>query len=88
MKKLLIILLVLAGLGFLTYEMISLGRKECSLCLTFKEQRKCVSALGPTNHEALEEAHRNACALLAQGVTESLACGRTAPDETQCKQPE
>lgn len=85
MKTTLLVILILASFGgFLTYEMLKLGEIECSLCIEFKSQRHCSKALGPTEEEATDEAHRNACAILASGVTEVLACNRAQRQQIQC----
>lgn len=81
----LLVLLILTAFGaFLTYEMLKLGDIECQLCIEFKSQTHCSTALGPTEKEALDEAHRNACAILASGVTEVLACNRAPRSNIQC----
>lgn len=84
-KKLVIVGVVLILAAWLTHQMFSLAQTECSLCVTFNQVKKCVKALGPTEKEALDEAHRNACAQLASGVTETLACGNIPAEEVSCQ---
>ena len=86
--KIVIVSLVLLAVVFLTYHMFSLGKVECSLCIQFKDQKQCSTALGPDEKAAAEEAHRNACAVVAQGVTDSVTCGRTPAEEQSCRVPE
>lgn len=86
MKWIIGIVIVLSLLALLTYKMTHLARLECSLCITFKELRRCTHALGPTNSEALDEAHRSLCAQMASGVTEVLACNRAPREDIQCSQ--
>jgi len=86
MKKAMIALFIVVGLGgLLTYKMLSLAQIECRLCIEFKGRKECPTALGPNENEAMDEAHRNACALLASGVTEVLACNRSERTEISCK---
>jgi len=40
---------------------------------------------GATEREALLAARTNACALLASGVTNTMACERTDPTSTACR---
>lgn len=71
--------------GFLTYQMLSLASYECSLCIEFNGRKECPTALGPSEKEALEEAHRNACAILSSGVTQVLACNRSEAFNVKCE---
>lgn len=87
MKIVLTLLFIMIAGGVLSYKMLNLAQVECGLCVEFKGNRKCTTALGATDQEALDEAHRNACALLAGGVTEVLACQRVERLSVQCGQP-
>ncbi|TVQ76321.1 MAG: hypothetical protein EA369_10245 [Bradymonadales bacterium] len=87
MKVVLSLSIVLLVAGLVTYQMIGLARVECQLCIQFKGQRHCTNAFGATHTEALDEAHRTSCALLASGVTEVLACQRQAREEVSCRPP-
>lgn len=84
-KTLIISFIVLVLLGFLTWKMLHLAQKECSLCIEFKGDRKCLSALGPTDEQALEEAHRSLCAVMTSGVTDVVACQRLPREGVACK---
>jgi len=84
-QKTIIVVIIVAGLvGFLTYEMLSLGQIECKLCIDFNGRRDCPTALGPNEEEAIAEAHRNACAKLSSGVTDTLACNRSERTQINC----
>ncbi len=48
-------------------------------CIEFKGRVECRTAAGPNEQQALRTAVENACAVLASGMTESLACGATPP---------
>ncbi len=66
-------------LGVIVYSTLSLARYECEVCMTFNGRSACRSAAGATREEALRTASDNACAFLASGRTDSMACGRTPP---------
>jgi hypothetical protein len=76
--------IVLLAVGGLTYMMFALAQVECSLCVTYQDHRHCSKAMGPDKAAATDEAHRNACALLAQGVTDSVNCGQAPAEELEC----
>jgi len=86
-KPLLIFIIVVGVVGVITYQMIGLAKVECELCIEFKSQKHCPTALGATHEEALDEAHRNACAILSSGVTEVLACQRQERQDVSCTPP-
>jgi hypothetical protein len=77
---------VLGVLALLVYQLIGEGGVKCRVCVTFKNQRKCGSAVGPSEAEARREAQNTACSQMAQGVTESFACPNVPPDEVNCDQ--
>ena len=85
-KKLVIAGVILVLISLFTWHLFSLAKVQCSLCVTFKDRIQCSTALGPNESQAQDEAHRNACALLAQGVTESVACERAPRAEMSCRQ--
>lgn len=82
--RLIVIAAVVLAAGALTYTMFSLARVECSLCIDFNGQRQCSKAYGPDQRAAAEEAHRNACAIVAHGVTDSVKCGQTPAKDQAC----
>ena len=83
-KKIIITACVIIAAALMTYKMFSLAQVECSLCIHYKDQNQCSKALGPDNAAASEEAHRNACAILSQGVTEAVACNRVPSENLKC----
>jgi hypothetical protein len=78
-----VIALALGGLMF--WQLRGEASIECKVCFNFKGMRRCVTAVGPSEEQARAEAQNNACAQLAKGVTESVACGKLAPDEAACQ---
>ncbi len=49
------------------------------VCMEFHGRSECRIAAGPTEQQALRTAIENACALIASGMTDSMACDRTPP---------
>ena len=80
--------LVLAGCilfgAFIIYRSLHVASYRCSVCLTFRGAEACRTVEGPTESEARMGATTNACAYLAAGVTDSMACERTAPTKVDC----
>ena len=57
---------------------------ECEVCVTFRGAQNCRKALGPTEADAKRTAQDNACGLISQGMTQSIACANTPPDSVVC----
>ncbi len=77
--KLVIAGVVLLLVAALVYSTLSLARYECEVCVSFRGRSACRVAAGATREEAIRTASDNACAFLASGRTDSMACGRTLP---------
>jgi hypothetical protein len=69
----------LAFVGVLVYSSLGLGEVKMEVCIEFKGRTGCGTAAAPTEAEALRVAADNACALIASGMTDSIACARTEP---------
>jgi hypothetical protein len=79
-KPVLIGLLIFAALmGLLVYSTLTLGGQRVEVCMQFRGQQSCRTASGSTREQALRTALQNACAEIASGVTDSLACERSEP---------
>lgn len=82
------IVVTLVGVGvFAAWLWSGVGaqtRYECETCIAFEGRSLCRKALGPDEEKATAEARRNACALLASGVTQSFACDRVPPTSVTC----
>jgi hypothetical protein len=80
--------LVVAGVilfvAFVMYRSLHVAGYRCSVCLSFRGQEVCRTVDGPTEHEAQMGATTNACAYLAAGVTDTMACDRTPPTKVDC----
>lgn len=75
-----IALLALAFLALLVWSSMGLKKHRVEVCITFQGKTACRTAAGPTREQAQQAAIDTACALLASGMTETMACGRTSPD--------
>jgi len=70
--------------GFVVYSSLRIGGVRCEVCVAFDGRQACRAVDGPTEREALVAAQTNACAFLASGVTETMACERTSPIRSNC----
>ena len=76
---------VLVFLGLMFFAMQGLSAHTCEVCVEFDGKTKCRTAKGPTQQEAVKTATDNACAYVAQGMTESMRCTRTPPKSVSCQ---
>lgn len=70
--------------GYLVYGSMRAVQAECELCVSFRGQRVCRSGSGATEDEAQRAAQRAACAVLAVGMDESIACSNASPEALRC----
>jgi hypothetical protein len=75
----------IALIGFIIYSATGLGQVSCEVCVEFHGKTSCQPAAGTTKDEAVKTAEDIACAELASGRTESIACERTPPKSIICK---
>ena len=73
------ILFVVAVLGVLVYSSMGLRQYRVEVCMEFNGRQDCRSAAGKTKELAQRTATDNACALISNGMTESIACSNTPP---------
>jgi hypothetical protein len=71
-------------MAFVIYRSFQVAGYQCSVCIAFHGQSACRTVEGPTEQDALQAATNNACAFLAAGVTDSIACERTQPSKVDC----
>ena len=77
--------LLAAVLGFVVFQSFRLESASCEVCMQYNGARQCRTVAGATRDEAREGAVTNACAFLASGVTDSMACQRTRPISETCR---
>lgn len=71
-------------MAFVVYRSFHLTGVRCEVCITYAGRSQCRTVEGQTEDEALKAATDNACAYLASGVTDSIACTHTPPTSRQC----
>jgi hypothetical protein len=81
MKKtvILAIAFVVVVLCVLVYTTMGNDRYRCEVCMVFNGKQACRIAAASTEAQALRTATENACAQIASGVTESMACDSRQP---------
>ena len=78
-------------LGFLSFMALVIWRSfqvagyQCTICMAFADREVCRTVEAATAHDARMSAVNNACAFLASGVTDSMACERTQPAKEDCR---
>ena len=78
-------LLAVVTLALVLYAALSSAQLTCEVCMTYLGRTQCREASGRTEKEATRTAIDNACAFLASGMTQTVACTTTtAPDSVQC----
>ena len=77
---------VILGIAFavtvlivLVYTTMGNNRYRCQVCVVFRGRQACRVAGASTEAQAQRTAMENACAEIASGVTDSMACGSTQP---------
>ena len=84
-STLLTIAAILAIAALFFYMTTAKASQECTVCMEFRGQRNCATAVGPTEEQAREGAQTTACGPIASGMDQSIACGRTPPASVQCR---
>ncbi len=75
----LIAMLVAGFVAYLIYSTMGQSKFRVEACMEFQGRESCKTASGPTEQQALRMAIETACAQIASGMTESMACDRTPP---------
>ena len=70
---------VLVLVAVLVKSTMNLAKYRVEVCLDFQGRNSCRVAAAVTEADALRAAHDNACALVASGVTETIACEQIPP---------
>jgi hypothetical protein len=66
-------------LAVLLYSSLGLKKYRVEVCMEFEGRSACRTAGAATEEQALRTATDNACALIASGMTESVACTASRP---------
>ena len=83
--RLLTLFAVLAFAGFLLWSTLSSQRVECTVEVAFNNSRNTATASAASETDATREAQTAACGPIANGMNESIACGRIPPLSRQCR---
>ena len=67
----------------LVYTTMGNARYRCEVCISFQNRTACRTAAAATEAQALRTASENACAQIASGVTDSIACENTTPQSVK-----
>ncbi len=76
---------LLLFMSVVVYSSLRVGGVRCELCIHFDGRQACRAVDGSTEQEARTAAQTNACALIASGVTQTMACERTQPATAACR---
>ena len=81
MKKPVIIGLILfaALVALILFSTMGMATHRVEVCIEFNGRTNCRTTSGSTEEFAERTAISNACASLASGVTETMACERSTP---------
>jgi hypothetical protein len=74
---------VVVVLIVLVYTTLGNARYRCEVCISFQNRSACRTAKAATEAQALRTASENACAQIASGVTDSIACENTPPQSVK-----
>jgi len=82
--KLVLVVIVLAVVGYIVTSSMGLAQVSCEVCVDFKGHKACRTARGPTRDDAIVTARDNACAQIVSGRTENILCGGSQPAKISC----
>ena len=81
-------LAVLTGIvAVVVLSSLQVAGVRCEVCVTFRGREACRSVDASSEEEARAGAHGNACAQLASGETDALACQRAPETRVRCGAP-
>lgn len=72
-------------IGVVVYSSLRTGAIRCDVCVQFQGREACRSVDADTEEDARTGAMTNACALVASGVTDGMACNRSMPKHAECR---
>ena len=80
----LFVVMLVVFFGFLVVGSIRTVQAKCSICVEYRGQRQCRTGAGATIDDARSAAQTAACAVMAAGMNDSIACQRVDPVNVQC----
>jgi hypothetical protein len=90
MKRSITVLVVLGAallIGYLIWGSTHLVKAECEVCVEFKGQQQCRRGTGTNDAEARQAAQKAACAVMAFGMNDAIACSNARPTVVRCPAP-
>ena len=81
----LMLFVVLGFVAFLLWSTLSAQRVECMVTVEFDGRTGSGTASASSEQDAVREAQTAACGPIANGMNESIACGRIPPVSKQCR---
>lgn len=90
MKRSITVLVVMGValvIGYLIWGSTHLVKAECEVCVEFNGQEQCRRGTGTNDAEARQAAQKAACAVMAFGMNEVIACGNVRPKVARCPAP-
>lgn len=76
---LIVVVFILAFIAIMYTSTRNLSAHRVEVCMEFRGQSACRTASAATPEQARRTATDNACALLASGMSDSIACTNTPP---------
>lgn len=76
---------VAAIVAALYYATLAGADTECEACMRYEGREGCRTAIGVGREEAERTAIATACALVANGVTETIRCQGLVPVKLECR---
>jgi hypothetical protein len=73
------VVFALIVLAYVVYSSMNLAGHRVEVCIAYNGRSSCRTAAGQTEEFARRTATTNACADIASGVTDSIACENTPP---------
>ena len=78
----------LLALGIVAYVLagsMSVSEHSCEVCMEYNGNSQCRTVAAATIELARDGAIQNACAYIAGGVTDGMACHREKPVSEKCQ---
>ncbi len=82
--RVVVLVFVLAVVGYIVTSSMGLAKVSCEVCVEFKGRQACRTARGPTRDGAIVTARDNACAQIVRGRTENILCSGSQPASISC----
>lgn len=76
---------MLAIVAYVLAGSMSVDSHRCEVCMEFQGRQQCRTVEAATIELARDGAIQNACAYLAGGVTDGMACHREKPISEKCQ---